>query len=66
MKLPADQLTEILDLHKKWLYNLDGGKQANLSEADLSWVNLSEADLSEAILFRANLKGAILTGIIEK
>ena len=52
MKLPADQLTEILDLHKKWLNNSDTGKRAILSGADLSGVDLSEA----------NLKGADLSG----
>jgi len=36
MKLSADQLTKILDLHKQWLNNPDTGKQADLSGADLS------------------------------
>ena len=30
-----EELKEILDLHRKWLFNIDGGKRANLSSADL-------------------------------
>ena len=60
MKLSADQLTKILDLHKKWLNNPNTGKQANLSGADLSGANLKGADLSEAILVEAILSGANL------
>ena len=71
------ELNEVLDKHKKWLINEDGGKRANLSGAylsgaDLSRANLSRANLSGAYLYgadlsranlsRANLSGANLSG----
>ena len=62
VKLSTDQLTEILDLHKKWLNNPDTGKQADLSGVDLSWADLSGANLSWVNLSRANLSRANLKG----
>ena len=58
-------LKQILELHKKWLNNEDGGKRANLRGADLrgadlSGANLSGANLSGADLSRANLRRADL------
>ena len=63
-------LTQILELHKKWLNNEDGGERANLRGANLSGANLrgaylwdadlSGADLSGANLWDANLSGADL------
>ena len=63
----ATELKLVLDNHKKWLDNINGGKQANLrgadlSMADLSRADLSMADLSGANLSRANLRGANLRG----
>ena len=60
------QLAEILDKHKKWLADEEGGKRANfrnanLSNADLSCANLSNADLSCADLSCANLRNANLS-----
>ena len=34
-------LKQILELHKKWLNNEDGGKRADLRGADLSGADLS-------------------------
>ena len=54
-------LKEILNLHEKWLNCEDGGKRANLSNADLRKANLIGADLSSADLRKANLIGADLS-----
>ena len=53
-----EELKEILELHRKWLFNIEGGKKANLSNADLRYANLSNADLSNANLRNANLSNA--------
>ena len=58
----AKLLTEILELHGKWLKSIDGGKRADLSGANLSGANLFGADLSGANLSGANLFGADLSG----
>ncbi len=39
------ELTEILELHKKWLNDEEGGKRANLRGADLQVADLRWADL---------------------
>lgn len=72
-----DKLNEILELHRKWLKNEDGGVKADLSDTDLSNVNLRHndlayidlsgtclinADLSHANLSYANLTNAYLMG----
>ena len=54
-------LKKILEDHLKWLMEEEGGRRANLSEADLSRANLSRADLSEADLSRADLSWANLS-----
>lgn len=61
-----DKLNDILELHRKWLKNEDGGARADLSDTDLSNVNLSNndlayADLSGACLMHANLSNANLS-----
>ena len=48
------ELNEILENHRKWLNDEEGGKRANLRGADLS-----EADLIGADLSGANLRGVI-------
>ncbi len=48
-------LQEVLELHKKWLDNEEGGERANLSGEDLSYVNLRGANLSYANLYGADL-----------
>jgi uncharacterized protein YjbI with pentapeptide repeats len=66
-------LSEILDKHRKWQNDEEGGKRwscafredlrsANLMSADLSGANLSGANLSGANLSGANLSGANLSG----
>ena len=54
------KLKEILEKHKKWLCDRDGGEKANLSRAGLSGANLSGANLSGADLAWADLSGADL------
>ena len=55
-------LKQILELHKKWLNDEDGGKRADLSGADLSGADLRGADLSGANLSSADLSSADLSG----
>ena len=73
MQYTTEELQTILDLHKKWLYNKEEGKRANLRGAnlrfaylrfaylrfaDMSDADLRFADLSDADLRFANLSGA--------
>ena len=53
----ANELKNILKLHKKWLNNEEGGLKANLRGAILY-----RADLRGAILCRVDLRGADLRG----
>lgn len=58
-------LRELLDNHKKWIENENGGEQIDLSncdltEAKLTGVNLCVADLKEANFYRADLQEAYL------
>ena len=55
------ELREILEKHKKWLNNEEGGKRADLSAADLSNADLSAADLRYADLSYADLSYADLS-----
>jgi hypothetical protein len=55
-------LKKVLESHKKWLYDEDGGERADLREADLREANLRRADLWGADLGGANLRGANLWG----
>ena len=57
-----NEINSVLDKHKKWLNDEEGGERANLSGADLSYANLSGADLSGADLSYANLSYANLSG----
>jgi hypothetical protein len=61
------EIAKILELHKKWLNDEEGGKKADFSfkdlhGADLQGANLQEADLRGATLRWANLRGANLRG----
>ena len=61
-----EQLAEILQKHKMWLNEEEGGERANLRSANLSDANLSDADLrfadmSDADLRSANLRSANLS-----
>ena len=58
--MTKDELQDILDLHRKWLYGEEGGKRADLSGADLRCADLSGADLRDTDLRRADLSGADL------
>ena len=58
--MEANELKKILELHTKWLNGEEGGKRADLSDADLSGADLRRADLSGADLRRADLSGADL------
>ena len=58
----AEKLKEVLEAHRKWLDDEEGGERANLSRADLSGADLSGADLSEADLRWADLRWADLSG----
>ncbi len=60
MTLTQRELNKILELHKKWLNDEDGGVKANLSEANLRGADLRGADLRWANLKGANLEGADL------
>ena len=60
--MTSDQLFETLDLHAKWLRNDEGGKRANLADADLAHANLAGAYLARANLAGANLADADLAG----
>ena len=55
-------LSKILELHKKWVNNEEGGEHADLRGADLCYADLHGADLCGADLRRANLCGANLCG----
>jgi len=56
------KLSDIIESHRKWLYNEEGGVRANLSDANLSDANLSAANLSDANLSDADLSDANLSG----
>ena len=55
-----EELQDILEKHKKWLNNEDGGKRAYLRGADLRGAYLQYADLLGANLRGADLRGAYL------
>ena len=54
------ELDEILQLHKMWLNDEEGGKCADLRGADLQDADLRGADLRDADLRDADLRGADL------
>ena len=63
------ELTVHLHLHNLWLAGQEGGKRADLIDADLNGADLTRADLTEANLrgsdlTDANLNGADLRGAI--
>ena len=60
--MTSEEIKKVLDLHKKWLNDEEGGERADLSRSDLSEANLSGADLSWADLSRADLSEADLSG----
>lgn len=58
--MTQSELNEILEKHRKWLNDEEGGEKATLSGADLSGADLRRADLRRANLRRANLRQANL------
>lgn len=60
--MTQEELNMILDRHRKWLNDEEGGEMADLCGADLSGAELSEADLRRADLNGADLRGADLRG----
>lgn len=58
-KIGTEQLNEILENHKKWLYN-EGGERADLHDTDLKEFILKGVDLRKANLEGANLSKANL------
>ena len=57
-----EKLKEILERHRKWLNDEDGGERADLREDNLRGANLRGANLCEANLYGADLYGANLRG----
>ena len=57
-----EKLKEILERHRKWLNDEDGGERADLREANLRGANLRGANLCEANLYGADLYGANMRG----
>ena len=62
VNMDAKTLSEVLNKHKKWINNEDGGERADLRGAYLSGADLRGADLSGAYLRGADLSGADLSG----
>ena len=62
MNITEKTLIKILKLHNDWCNNIEGGRQANLSDANLSGANLNGCDLSDANLSGCDLRGADLRG----
>ena len=53
-------LKEVLELHKKWLEDEEGGERVDLSDEDLSYVDLKDIDLRCVFLRCTNLRGVNL------
>ena len=60
--ISKEELSEILEKHKKWLNNEGGGEKADLRETDLSGADLRGTDLRQADLRETDLSGADLQG----
>jgi uncharacterized protein YjbI with pentapeptide repeats len=60
--MTTEKLDEMLNLHKKWLNNENGGFRANLYDANLRGADLRGANLRGADLRGADLHGADLHG----
>ena len=60
MIMTQEQLATILEKHRKWLNDEDGGECADLFRMDLTGANLRGADLRGANLRGANLRSADL------
>ena len=60
--MKKQELKNLLEKHRKWIYGEDGGERANLCGADLRGANLYGANLRCANLCGANLRCADLYG----
>ena len=58
--MTSEEIKNVLELHKKWLNNEQGGERADLRGADLRNVG---ANLRGANLYRADLRGADLSKV---
>lgn len=58
--MTQEELNRILELHRKWFYDEEGGVRADLHGADLQDANLYGANLQDANLQGADLEGADL------
>ena len=56
-------IKDVLEKHKKWLNNEEGGVRADLRSVDLHGADLTGVDLQNADLRGADLQGADLTGV---
>ena len=59
--MTSEEIKKVLDLHKKWLNDEEGGERADLRDADLRDADLRGADLRGADLRWADLRGADLS-----
>jgi hypothetical protein len=60
--MTPNQIKEALKKHADWLHGKEGGKRADLEDANLRRANLWAANLDRAYLEGANLRGANLWG----
>lgn len=60
MRITQEKLKEIIASHGKWLKGENGGKSADLRNADLRYASLGGANLDCAKLYGADLRGAVL------
>ena len=56
------RLNEIIEKHKKWLNNEDGGECADLSYSDLRYSNLSHSDMRHSDLRGSDMSHSDLRG----
>ena len=61
-KISKEELKTILEKHKLWLRQEDGGEKANLSGIDLRWSDLRGIDLRWSDLRGSDLRGSDLRG----
>ena len=59
--MTSEEIKKVLDLHKKWLNDEEGGVYADLCKANLYESNLYESNLREANLRGADLRLANLS-----
>lgn len=60
MEITKKRLADVLEKHKKWRRNEDGGARAYLQGMDISHANLFGANLPDADLSNADLSDASL------